>query len=350
MEHTYVFLAYYDDLNNEIRFRYGDLNETEEHTIGRSFGGFQDAWVYGKGNTEDGNHKSFNTNTRPQDYSIIAASGVSGNYLSIDLIKGSTINDDVIVATWQDSVAGNWYYAYKKKPCTDNDVGVAPAEGASTDGYWSSPILIASNAGEDCHISVDPRGGVHLAAYDASGANLLYAYLANYNAFSHQIVTVDSYNFTGEHLTLDTALSSDGKYVIPFIGYYMSSAKKPKIAMLDNVIKASDGSGNIPSGVDSLDAVNGSWEVSVIPTESLYSENYAYSHVNVGVWKDSDGKITNSTRPAEGTQNVDTWVGNNKAVADETNGYFWGNGTDNPVLGYAIKVGTRGYIETAQMK
>ena|GEM_PF-1769056 len=350
VEHTYVFLAYYDDLNNEIRFRYGDLNDTTNHTIGRSFGGFQDAWVYGKGDTGDGNHKSFNTNTRPQDYSVIAASGVSGNYLSIDLIKGSTIDDDVIVATWQDSVAGNWYYAYKKKPCTDNDVGVAPAEGASTDGYWSTPILLASNAGEDCHISVDPRGGVHLAAYDASGANLLYAYLANYNASSHQIVTVDSYNFTGEHLTLDTALSSDGKYVIPFIGYYMSSAKKPKIAKLDNVIKASDGSGSIPSGVDSLDAVNGSWEVSVIPTESLYSENYAYSHVNVGVWKDSDGKLKKSTRPESGTANVDKWVGNNKAVGDETNGYFWGNGTDNPVLGYAIKVGTRGYIETAQMK
>ena len=358
-EHTYVFLAYYDDLNNEIRFRYGDLNETEKHTIGRSFGGFQDAsnytWAWeGKtgncGATNDGNHKSFDTNTRPQDYSVIAASGVSGNYLSIDLIKGSTIDDDVIVATWQDSVAGNWYYAYKKKPCTDNDLGTSPAAGSSSDGYWSSPILIASNAGEDCHICVDHRGGVHLAAYDASGANLLYAYFANYNDLTSQVVTVDSYNFTGDHLTLDTALSSDGKYVIPFIGYYMSSAKKPKIAKLDNVIKASNGSGSIPSGVDSLDAVNGSWEVSVIPTESLYSENYAYSHVNVGVWKDSDGKITNSTRPAEGTQNVDTWVGNNKAVADETNGYFWGNGTNNPVLGYAIKVGTRGYIETAQMK
>ena len=351
VEHTYVFLAYYDDLNNEIRFRYGDLNDTTNHTIGRSFGGFQDAWVYGKGKTGDGNHGSFNTNKRPQDYSVIAASGVSGNYLSIDLIKGSTIDADVIVATWQDSVAGNWYYAYKMNPCTDNDLGVTIPEGKTLkDGYWSTPILLASNAGEDCHISVDPRGGVHLAAYDASGANLLYAYFANYNASSHQIVTVDSYNFTGEHLTLDTALSSDGKYVIPFIGYYMSSAKKPKIAKLDNVIKASDGSGSIPSGVDNLDAVNGSWEVSVIPTESLYSENYAYSHVNVGVWKDSDGKITNSTRPAEGTQNVDTWVGNNKAVADETNGYFWGNGTDNPVLGYAIKVGTRGFIETAQMK
>ena len=349
-EHTYVFLAYYDDLNNEIRFRYGDLNETAEHTIGRSFGGFQDATVYGKGASGDGSHKSFNTNSRPQDYSVIAASGVSGNYLSIDLIKGSTINDDVIVATWQDSVAGNWYYAYKKKPCTDNDLGTSPAAGTSSDGYWSSPILIASNAGEDCHICVDHRGGVHLAAYDASGANLLYAYFANYNDLTPQVVTVDSYNFTGEHLTLDTALSTDGKYVIPFIGYYMSSAKKPKIAKLDNVIKASNGSGSIPSGVDSLDAVNGSWEVSVIPTESLYSENYAYSHVNVGVWKDSDGKITNSTRPAEGTQNVDTWVGNNKKVADETNGYFWGNGTANPVLGYAIKVGTRGYIETAQMK
>ena len=350
-EHTYVFVAYYDDINAQIRFRYGDLNDTTEHTIGRSFGGFQDAWVYGWGNTGDGNHKSFDTNTRPQDFSVIAASGVSGNYVSIDLIKGASIDDDVIVATWQDSTSEKWYYAYKKKPCTDNDVGATiPDDAESTDGYWSDPILLATNAGEDCHISVDPRGGVHLAAYQSSEANLLYAYFANYDDLVPQVVTVDSYAFAGEHLTLDTALSTDGNYVVPIIGYYMSSAKKPKIARLDNVISATGGVGTIPAGVDSFDAVNGKWEMSLIPTESKYADNYAYSHVNVGVWKDSSGKIKNSNRPAAGTANVDTWTGNNKAVSDETKGYFWGNGTENPVLGYAIRVGTRGYIETAQMK
>ncbi len=350
-EHTYVFVAYYDDINAQIRFRYGDLNDTTEHTIGRSFGGFQDAWVYGWGNTGDGNHKSFDTNTRPQDFSVIAASGVSGNYVSIDLIKGASIDDDVIVATWQDSTSEKWYYAYKKKPCTDNDVGATiPDDAESTDGYWSDPILLATNAGEDCHISVDPRGGVHLAAYQSSEANLLYAYFANYDDLVPQVVTVDSYAFAGEHLTLDTAFSTDGNYVVPIIGYYMSSAKKPKIARLDNVISATGGVGTIPAGVDSFDAVNGKWEMSLIPTESKYADNYAYSHVNVGVWKDSSGKIKNSNRPVAGTANVDTWTGNNKAVSDETKGYFWGNGTENPVLGYAIRIGTRGYIETAQMK
>ena len=351
VEHTYVFLAYYDDINGQIRFRYGDLNNTTEHTIGRSFGGFQDAWVYGKGNTGDGNHKSFNTNTRLQDFSVIAASGISGNYLAIDLIKGNSVDNDVIVATWQDSTSDKWYYAYKKKPCTDNDLGATiPQNATSNDGYWSNPILLASNAGEDCHISVDPRGGVHIAAYDSLEANLIYAYFANYNDTTPQIVTVDSYAFTGEHLTIDSALSDDGNYVVPLIGYYMGSAKKPKIAKLEKVISATDGSGTIPSGVDVNDACTGKWETSIIPTESIYSENYAYSHVNVGVWKDSDGKIKKSTRPAANTTNVDTWIGDNKIVSDETNGYFWGNGTDNPVLGYAIKVGTRGYIETAQMK
>jgi len=213
-----------------------------------------------------------------------------------------------------------------------------------------TPVLIASNAGEDCHISVDPRGGVHLAAYESSEANLIYAYFKNYSDSKPQLVTVDSYAFTGEHLTIDTAFSSDGKYVIPVIGYYMSSAKKPKIAQLNNVINASDGSGTIPDGVDNSDVCTGNWEFSIIPTESKYADNYAYSHVNIGVWKDSEGKIKKSNRPAEGTANVDTWTGNNKVVGDETIGYFWGNGTANPVLGYGIKIGTRGYIETAQIK
>lgn len=345
VEHTYVFLAYYDDLNNDIRFRYGDLNETTSHTIGRTFGGFVDQSVYGYTGSADGDHKSFNTNTRLQDFSVIAASGISGNYLSIDIIKGSSVDDDVIVATWYDSTNDRWYYAYKKKPCTDNDLG-----SGTGDGYWSTPKLLASNAGEDCHISVDPRGGVHIAAYDGSEANLLYAYYANYNDPNPQIVTVDSYAFTGEHLTIDTAFSTDGNYVVPLIGYYMGSAKKPKIARLDKVISASDGSGTIPAGVDETDVVTGKWETAIIPTESKYSENYSYSHVNVGVWKDATGKIKKSNRPADGTTNVDTWTGSNKAVGDETKGYFWGNGTNNPVLGYAIRVGTRGYIETAQMK
>lgn len=352
-EHTYVFLAYYDDLNNEIRFRYGDLDATTEHTVGRSFGCFQDAKLFGYGGTADGDHKSFDTNKYPQYFSVIASPSTtakSGNYLSIDIIKGSSVDEDVIVATWQDSAAGNWYYAYKKKPCTDNDVGAVPAEGASTDGYWSPPLLIASKAGEDCHISVDPRGGVHIAAYDSSEANLLYAYFANYSDSTPQLVTVDSYGFTGEHLTLDTAISADGHYVVPFIGYYMSSARKPAIARLDKVISASSGIGTIPEGVDSKDYNTGKWEISIVPTDSTYSDNYAYSHVNVGVWKNNAGLIKKSTRPASGMTNVDTWTGANKAVGDETNGYFWGNGTANPVMGYAIRVGTRGYIETAQMK
>ena len=359
VEHTYVFLAYYDDINAQIRFRYGDLNDTVEHDtdgslnnkIGRSFGGFQDVWVYGANfrASGDGSHKSFDTNTRPQDYSVIAASGVSGNYVSIDIIKGASIDDDVIVATWQDSTSEKWYYAYKKKPCTDNDVGATPT-GDSSDGYWSTPILLASDAGQDCHVSVDPRGGIHLAAYDSSEADLIYAYLENYGDSTPQVVTVDSYAFTGEHLTLDTAFSADGNYVVPLIGYYMGSAKKPKIARLDNIISATDGSGTIPEGVDDNEACTGKWETSIIPTESKYADNYAYSHVNVGVWKDSDGKIKSSNRPPAGTTNIDKWVGNNKKVGDETKGYFWGNGTDNPVLGYAIRVGTRGYIETAQKK
>ena len=356
VEHTYVFLAYYDDLNGQIRFRYGDLNDTVYHTRGRSFGGFQDQYILGGKfvNGDDNSHVSFDTNNRPQDFSVIASSSSTakaGTYLSMDIIKGSSVDDDVIVVTWQDTLSEKWYYAFKKKPCTDNDLGITRPDGeVVTDGYWSDPILLASNAGEDCHISVDPRGGVHLAAYEGSEANLLYVYFANYTDTTPQIVTVDSYAFTGEHLTIDTAFSTDGAYVVPIIGYYMGSAKKPKIARLDGIISASNGTGTIPSGVDEYEAVNGKWEMAIVPTESKYADNYAYSHVNVGVWKDSDGKIKDSIRPAAGTPNVDKWKGSNKAVGDETNGYFWGNGTNNPVLGYGIKVGTRGYIETAQMK
>ena len=41
---------------------------------------------------------------------------------------------------------------------------------------------------------------------------------------------------------------------------------------------------------------------------------------------------------------------NNNGLTSTNTSKVYGNGTANPVLGYATRVGTRGHLETAQMK
>ena len=218
------------------------------------------------------------------------------------------------------------------------------------DGNWRAPIELASKAGENCQITVDKVGGIHIAAYDTADANLLYAYLSSYNDDSAQVITVDSYNFTGTNIRIDTAISADENYIVPYIGYYGASIQKTKMAYLPGVVSASTTSTEreaviIPNGADKNDdTITRAWEVTAIPSNSRYADNYPYSYVNIGVWKNANGVITTSTAGTELAYTTGT------GLTTVNYGRTYGNGTINPVVAYATRVGTRGHLETAQMK
>lgn len=356
---TYVFLAYYDDLNGEIRFKWGNLsnayygtrttNKPVKNHRGITFNQFADQMSYGMGEKV---HTAFNSNSKPAYYSSIAKpSGTpakAGNYVAIEVIKGATSAEDVIVATWFDASSSKWYYSYKVNPCNDNDMAASPSD-TPTDGNWRKPILLKANAGENCQISVDKAGGIHIASYDGENADLVYAYLSSYDDATPQVVTVDSYAFTGTNLRIDTAVSDDGNYIVPYIGYYMSSTQKPKTASLSGIISASLTKATreavvIPEGVNNSDQFMGTWESSIIPTTSRIADNYAYCYINIGLWKDAD---TGKAKIMSGT---DVAYTNIPKLTEENTSKTYGNGTANPVLAYATRVGTRGHLETAQMK
>ena len=358
---TYVFLAYYDDLNGQIRFKYGNLSKTTigtSNTIttnpsgkkGISFEQFADQRRYklvDGGTINDNTHTAFDSNSKPEYYSAIAGPSMTakaGNYVSIDVIKGANIASDVIVATWYDATTNKWYYSYKVNPCTDNDLGAGTGS-----GYWATPIMLKANAGENCQIAVDKVGGIHIASYDGENADLLYAYLSSYDDASPQVVTVDAYAFTGTNIRLDTVVSDDGNYIVPYIGYYMSSTQKPKMAYLPGVVsssttKATREAVTIKAGVDQTEALTGMWEESLIPTASRYADNYAYSYVNIGLYKDT---TTGKAKVMSGTDVAYTDL---SGLDKENTSKTYGNGTANPVMAYATRVGTRGHLETAQMK
>lgn len=361
-----VYLAYYDDVQDQIRFRYGTVGNNRG-----DFGNFVDNEGLGS-NSKDSNgnwnqSRKYVFESDTDNFSLIAGADwqnyanrenantgltkkVGNNYfydtgyeadayVAIDAIKGTTVAGDIVVAVWYDGK--DCYYAYNTDPDSGKDNGKA--------GGWTTKKIF-SGGGEYCTIKVDSSKGIHIAA-NVDGA-LKYAYLSSYDASyteATQAIKIDSCAITGEQITIDVGKKTIGSitYEIPYISYYMSASKKPCIAYItENAI--SNGAMNYAAaGTDASDCFTGNWEVSVIPAQSQLSGGYS-DKINVGLWKNTSGTIINSyCKTANGTVQNNTNE-NNESATDSGNCY--GNGTANPIFGYAIKSTSGTCIETAQMK
>lgn len=244
----------------------------------------------------------------------------AGQYVSLGVVPGTTADTDVVVAVWYDETNRVLQYSYNTSPQTNRN-GKTDGEG------WTTPIKIFSgdyeNAGEYCQVAVDAKGGIHIAAYDPSLCDLVYAYLPSYDGTA-QTCVVDSNGVLGSNLTIDVALDESGK-AIPRIGYYATSCIRPKLAYLvDTDSAAPDGS------ID--DAFTGSWECTVVPTPSVVEmQSNQYNKMNVAVWKNKDGKLTScidadtftSTLKSDSSSTSNTPSGYNST----SYGFVYGNGT-----------------------
>lgn len=327
---TSVYLAYYDDINQQIRFRYGEKIPDSKNEFNQ--------FVDQKGilNQSIDSNTVFESST--MNYSVVAGNrytvgdsasvtgkpdgfastgNTAGEYLSLGVIPGTSAAEDVAVLTWYDG--SDLWFTYKKAPCNDNDAGTGTG-----DGYWSAAVKILSGAGEYCKLAVDADGGIHIAAYDGMNGDLVYAYLKNYSDSSAATCIVDSYGIVGQYLSIDVAKDTSDKW-IPYIGYYALSSTRPKLAYLAEPDAAGNGATD--------DMYTGVWEISLVPTSGKAQQDT----VGVGVWKKSSGVIKKSET---GTS----------VITDAYSGTCYGNGTSNPVLGYVVKSGTSGSIETAQKK
>lgn len=321
---TNLYLAYYDNINDEIRFKYGKTDSIKKTEFGsfKDYDLSRDVYVYRNGCV-----------------SMIAGSNTgrnAGEYVSIAVVsKEETSVDDVVVAVWYDATDRCLRYSYNTTPTVDRN--------ANTDAAgWSTPETVFAgdmeNAGEWCQVMVDKSGGIHIAAYDPISLDLVYAYKSKYQASVFETCIVDGYGVVGSNLTLDVAKNAGGKW-IPYIGYYATSCVKPKVAYLV------DTASNAPAGTIE-DEVTKAWEISVIPTtNTIPLGSQGNNKMNVGVWKDKD-----------------SWQIKNSVTGDNTGSHsghsygatcwdkVYGNGTANPIVGYAIKSASIGYIETAQLK
>ena len=368
---SYVYLAYYDSINDEVRFKWGVITNSKDTSddVGMFANDYDPATRISQGysishssliagHTENkltttaklGNNANEDKNAVPVSKIVKTTDGqdvYGGEYVCIAAIPGegenitlsnTTVKDDVIVAVWWDGTNHQMLYSYNTKPKE-----IAKGEYLQSDTEWSKPVaLFPSEVGEYCKVAVAKDKSVHIAAYDSMNGDLWYAYLPTYNGAAKTGI-VDSAGFVGSELNIDVALNTQKKPV-PYISYYALSASRPKIATWTG--------GDLSSAVTvegaKTDMYTNNWEISVIPTQSKAS----IDSINVGVWKDTtagnEGVIKDSVPfPASG---VLKYKADGNGHDKNSYGNAYGNGTSNPVLGYATKSGSLGYIETAQMK
>ncbi len=345
---TGLYMAYYDALNLELRYKSGSLSNAGTGSGSHSFDSFKDEAKYTfdsfKDDAEDNKNKYSHANVQ-----IIAQKTGSkgteykpGPYVSIAAVpKGAEkgqADKDTVVMVWSDT-NGTMYYAYNMNPTAN--MGVVGA----TDWTVSKSVFSGKTI-TYCQIATDYNGGVHIAGYDSSDADVLYAYLSKYDK-SPKTTAVDSYDSTGVYLTLDAALDSD-KNPLPQIGYYSMASGRPKYATWNFKKGGSLGTATDIKGVDEKGAFTGLWEVTNIPTVSKVRKSNTGSkvkqNVGVGVWKTEEGVIKNST-PG------DSFAVASSSGANATNyGDVYGNGTSNAVLSYMIGSDSSASIETAQKK
>lgn len=337
---TSVYLAYYDTFQRQIRFRYGTFKtdavgqSVNEWNNNRGFDQFTDQVRV----NDLGGKCAFDA--RKDTYSLIAgkdaddtnvdtgnvctpSNSMASTCVAIDAIEGSSPAEDIVVAAW--CTGSGVAFAYKKNPYTDND---ADQSHTNTDGYWSTAVEVFSGACEDVSIKADASGAVHISAYNKADQSLVYRYINKDRTTMGDVVTVDSYQIVGSRTQID--VQKEGSYYVPYISYYNPATQKTKLAYL------LAGENYSAQGVKDDDTFTGNWEVSVIPTSSDIQED----HTNIGLWKDSLGARRSSVG---GTVNDYGQIGDN-------DGQTSGNGTNNPVVGYATVIGIRGFIETAQMR
>lgn len=337
---TSVYLAYYDTFQRQIRFRYGTFKtdavgqSKDENNNNNGFDQFTDQVRA----NNSGGKTAFDA--KKDTYSLIAgkdadntkvdtgnvcrpSNSMASTCVAIDAIEGSSTAEDVVVAAW--CTGSGVAFAYKKNPYTDND---ADQSHTNTDGYWSTAVEVFSGACEDVSIKADASGAVHISAYNKADQSLVYRYINKDRTTMGDVVTVDSYQIVGSRTQID--VQKEGDYYVPYISYYNPATQKTKLAYL------LAGENYSAQGVKDDDTFTGNWEVSVIPTSSDIQED----HTNIGLWKDSLGARRSSVG---GTVNDYGQIGDN-------DGQTSGNGTNNPVVGYATVIGIRGFIETAQMR
>ena len=328
-ETSYVYLAYYDHGLDQVKFRIGSVGSTA-NDIGL---GLQDLnkLTTGLGGSEDGG--KIGVACSVFDSTSSSYEGDKGDaYKNVRVISsGNEASADVAVAALNDGTAVVAYYTGKElkiqyAPFSSIDNNEA------ADATWTTKS-VSSKGGKNVAMVADADGGLHFAYSSNSGADLYYTYMSS---LTEPPVTmlVDSYDNVGSYCTIDVGRTSERSQWIPYITY-KRDASEVALKMAYPVVNVS----TEKPGASSAGFFTGNWDICTIPSEN----NSTNDLVNVGLCKDwNDGVIKNFPT---GADDFSYNPGGTYAICNSS--VIYGNGTQNPVVGYAVE---QGYIEVAQKK
>lgn len=387
---SYVYLAYYDNITKQIRFRTGSVGNSDNDIGGglqdllafKSYAGSGDDWprIRAKGSSlgllrdslsgysgipvaaedfevnstcgDGATYKAgiFYKGDKENAYkcvSVPAASGVSegndyyrknteiraGKYVAV-----GSLSDGTAVLAWYDEHAGRLAFSYNESIRNGYEtLDEGTSEWQNNSWYVSSDNI---RAGWYVSMAVDSSNGVHLAYYSPSGADLYYSYIKKpkFDKVATNTVLVDSYQQVGTYCTIDVGRESAGSPWIPYISYKCESnngtSASTKIAHPVKFLN-----GEILPGVDNKDMFTGNWEVSIVPTTKTPITDF----VNAGINKDwKNGVIRKFDKKNDSSSSLSYGF----PVSDST--IVYGNGTSNPVVSYAVS--ENGVLEMAQKK
>lgn len=347
-KNTYVYSAYYDQGLKRIVFRMGAvLGEGYKNANNIDYG-LQDLMGYtgyaedGDGDTSKvgyyGNTVGDIVGNRHRNSTQSTYVGNTGNaaykYVKSldDKIKGSQAS--VAVGSLSDGSAVIAWFDDGTNTLKMTKVTFDQMTGGNLYNTKLTPEKISTKGGEGVSLVVDSSNGIHLAYESNEGSDLYYSYVSSDFAIKNEVL-VDSKNDVGSYCSIDVGRDSTSGKWIPFITYKSNVATRTKIAypvLFDSYDRPM-------AGATSGGFFTGNWAISMIPSENKSIDD----KINVGLNKDWSNGVIHEFNNFSDIR--DSSVTGSYSICESTINY--GNGTKNPVLGYATSTGA---IEMAQKK
>lgn len=344
---TYVYMAYWDHLENRIIYRVGSVGGTGAANANDIGLGLRDLCA------QTSHHSNYNTgndigkigssgfgrrNSTESSYVGDSRAGESSAYHYVKVLENfagvtdahvsvTALSDGSAVIAWYNDVSSS----LKAVKISKTDM-----LSQTMDAKSYTPVTISRNGGAYVSVVADAVNGLHFAYSSNSGANLYYAY-ANSSLSGINEMLVDVSDDVGDNCSIDVARKDTSSPWIPTITYKSNVATGTKIAYPVFASSASS-SARPTAGSTSGGQYTGAWAICTLPT----SNKSITDLISVGYNKDW----------ADGTYKAFTVVSETKvptsgvySICDST--ITSGNGTSNPVVGYGIATGS---IEMAQKR
>ena len=247
-----VYMAYYDDGTGEIVFRNFQLGTTVSGTATALAGNT----LRDNNNTRYGQYVNFTENTgNSAAYSTGRLTAVATGSKYYDM---AVTSDNHVVIVYYDEGESKLKLLYS----TNAVDGSSPT---SSVAWTTSSVSFPSYAGTYVSMAIDSSDGLHIAAFDASDADLKYFYLPSYSSTDLADLTVDAAGSVGHWTGIAICTDTDNAelYGKPVISYYNSTETGTRESIKMAYPKAAIGS--ITAGVDSNGYTTGAWEYMTVP-------------------------------------------------------------------------------------